>query len=95
MRLGIQPGLSEDGDAGVLVESVIAGTSAADAGIKAGDTLLTWNGESLDSTAIMMTKLRAAKAGDVVKVKVLRDGAQIEIDITLKASTTPRRPQND
>ena len=95
VRLGIQPGLSEDGDAGVLVESVSAGTSAADAGIKAGDTLLTWNGESLDSTAIMMTKLRAAKAGDVVKVKVLRDGAQIEIDITLKASTTPRRPQND
>ena len=34
VRLGIQPGLVEEGESGIKVEGVSAGTSAADAGIK-------------------------------------------------------------
>jgi hypothetical protein len=95
VRLGIQPGMTEDGESGILVESVSPNTSAADAGIKPGDILLSWNGESLGSTADMMVKLRASKPGDVAKMRVLRDGKEVEIDVELKASTAPRRPQND
>jgi len=95
VRLGIQPGMTEDGESGILVESVSPNTSAADAGIKPGDILLSWNGDSLGSTADMMVKLRASKPGDVAKMRILRDGKEMELDVELKASTAPRRPQND
>ena len=95
VRLGIQPGLTEEGESGIRVESVTAGTSAADAGLMAGDVLLSWNGESLDSTAMMMTKLRASKPDDMVKMRLLRANKEIEIDVKLKASTAQRQPRND
>jgi hypothetical protein len=95
VRLGIQPGMTEDGESGILVESVSPNTSAADGGIKPGDILLSWNGESLASTADMMTKLRASKPGDIAKIRLLRDGKKMTLDVELKASTAPRRPQND
>jgi S1-C subfamily serine protease len=57
--------------------------------------LLSWNGESLDSVGTMMTKLRATKPGDVVKMRVLRDDKEVELDVKMKASTAARRPQND
>ena len=75
--------------------SMSAGTSAADAGIKAGDVLLSWNGDSLDSTAAMMTKLRATKPGDIVKMRILRGNAEIELDVKMKASTAARRPADE
>ncbi len=95
VRLGIQPGMGEEGESGIRIESVSPGTSAADAGIKAGDVLLSWDGVSLDGIAAMMTKLREAKPGDVAKMKVLRGDEVLEIDVTLKASTAPQRPQQD
>ena len=95
VRLGIQPGLTEDGESGIRVESVTPGTSAAEGGILVGDVLLSWNGESLDSTGTMMTKLRATKPGDVVKFRILRDNKEVELDVKMKASTAPRRPANE
>ncbi|MFN9124345.1 MAG: M28 family peptidase [bacterium] len=95
VRLGIQPGLAGDGESGILVESVSPGTSAADGGLKAGDIMLSWNGDSLATVQDMMAKLRASKPGDVAKIRVLRDGKEIELNVELKASTAPRRPQND
>jgi Zn-dependent M28 family amino/carboxypeptidase len=95
VRLGIQPGLVESGESGIGVESVSEGTSAADAGIKPGDVLLAWNGESLDSVGTMMTKLRATKPGDVVKMRILRGNEELTIDVKMKASTAPRRPADE
>jgi hypothetical protein len=95
VRLGIQPGLAGDGESGIVVESVSPGTSAADGGMKPGDVMLSWNGDSLASVQDMMSKLRASKPGDIAKIRILRDGKEIELDVELKASTAPRRPQND
>lgn len=90
VRLGIMPGRFEgtDGDRthGVLVASVSSETSAADAGIRAGDVLLTWNGEELSDAGVMMSKLREHKPGDVVKVTVLREGKELPIEVTLRAA---------
>jgi S1-C subfamily serine protease len=88
--------MAEDGESGILVENVSPNTSAADAGIKVGDILLSWDGVSLGSTADMMTKLRASKPGDIAKMRVMRDGKEIEINVELKASTAQqKRPQDD
>ncbi|MFM7050638.1 MAG: M28 family peptidase, partial [Planctomycetota bacterium] len=95
VRLGIQPGPTEDGESGLQVLGVTAGTSAADAGIKVGDILVSWNGASLDDSGVLAQKLREHKPGDVVKIAIVRDGKDMTIDVTLKASAAQRRPQND
>lgn len=86
VRLGVQPGLVGDGETGVKVESVSEGTSAADAGIQAGDVLLTWDGEALDGAAGMMEQLRGKQPGDKVKIKLKRGSETREVEVTLKAS---------
>jgi S1-C subfamily serine protease len=48
--------------------------------------LLEWNGEKLEGAGAMMKHLRDHKPGDVVKVKVWRDGAELELPVTLRAS---------
>jgi S1-C subfamily serine protease len=57
--------------------------------------MLSWNGDSLGSVQDMMAKLRASKPGDVAKIRILRDAKEIELNVELKASTAPRRPQDD
>jgi hypothetical protein len=85
VRLGIMPAMGESDVVGVKVESVSAETSAAEAGIKPGDVLVSWNGEDLTSTGDMMSRLRSHKPGDVVKIVVVRDGKEIPLDVKLKA----------
>ena len=93
VRLGVMPAMGGVDDrpakapkAGVMVDSVSPETSAAEAGIKAGDVLLSWNGELLENTQAMMARLRDHKPGDKVKVKLWRDGKETEVEVTLKAS---------
>ncbi len=93
VRLGVMPAMGGDEDrpkgapkGGVMVDNVSADTSAADAGIKRGDIILSWNGEALEGGAAMMGKLRDANAGDKVKVRIWRDGKELEIEVTLRAS---------
>jgi hypothetical protein len=43
----------------------------------------------------MMTKLRATKPGDVVKMRILRGNAELTIDVQMKASTAARRPADE
>jgi len=89
VRLGVQPGLS-DGE-GVKVEAVSEGTSAADAGIVAGDVILSWDGTLLMGAGDLMSKLRSHEPGDVVTLVVVRDGKEQEVKVTLKASGGARR----
>lgn len=86
VRLGVSPGYAETGQQGVVVEAVSDGTSAAEAGIKKGDVLLSWNGELLEGAGDMMDHLRKHAPGDKVKIKIRRDGKDIELDVTMKAS---------
>ena len=71
---------------GLEIDDVSAGTSAADAGLKRGDVILSWNEKPLDDTPTLMERLREHEPGDVVKLKVLREGKEIQVDVTLKAS---------
>jgi hypothetical protein len=91
VRLGVMPGMGDDRpenapEGGVLVASVSEETSASAAGIREGDILLGWDGEDLADTKDMMTRLRAHKPGDVVRVRLWRDGKEETVDVTLQAS---------
>ena len=86
VRLGIQPAMGGHDGPGLKIEGVSAGTSASDAGLKAGDVILTWNEKPLNDAATLMERLRDHEPGDVVKLKVVRDGKEIMVDVTMKAS---------
>jgi Peptidase family M28/PDZ domain/PA domain len=86
VRLGVMPAMGDTDVEGVLVESVSAETSAAEAGIMKGDVLVTWNGKELTSTGDMMSRLREHKPGDEVVIKIMRDGKDMEVTVKLKAS---------
>ena len=86
VRLGIRPGMGGGDTFGVRVNGVSEGTSAADGGIQEGDIIVAWGGEDLIDVMDMVTRLREHQPGDVVEMVVLRDGEEIDLDITMKAS---------
>ena len=90
VRLGVMPAMGGNDVDGVLVESVSAGTSAADAGIVKGDILLMWNGKEMATAGDMMSHLRDHKPGDEAVIKLRRDGKEMEVTVKLKAGEQRR-----
>ena len=72
---------------GVKFADVQAGSPAEKAGLKAGDILVEFGGKRVQNLYDFQYALSAHKAGDVVTVKVLREGKTLEVPVTL----TPRK----
>ena len=85
VRLGIRPGMGADVEYGVLVEEVYEETSAAEGGVKPGDVMISWSGSRLESGRDLFQNLQQHEPGDVVTITVLREGEEIELQVTLKA----------
>ncbi|MCE9632091.1 MAG: trypsin-like peptidase domain-containing protein [Planctomycetia bacterium] len=73
--LGIQPDESRAFGENVVIGGVAAGSPAAEAGLKKGDVLLEFNGFELRQWRDLTERVAAAKAGDVVTLKVQRKGS--------------------
>jgi hypothetical protein len=86
VRLGIRPGMGDEVATGIYIEEVSEGTSAADAGMLAGDVIVRWNGKPVADLAELFENLSGAEPGDKVTLTVLREGQPVELDVTLKAS---------
>lgn len=69
---------------GVRFSDVRAGSPAEKAGLKGGDILVEWDGRTIGNLYDFTYALRGQKAGDVVKVKVLRGGQPVEASVTLE-----------
>ncbi|MCH2160810.1 MAG: M28 family peptidase [Phycisphaerales bacterium] len=89
VRLGIRPGMTDENEPGVRVESVSPGTSAELGGIKGGDFIIAWGGEDLVGIMDMVERLRTHRPGDKVKMVVIRDGEEVELEIVFQASSQP------
>jgi len=85
IRFGVAPGSYAEGEPGIPVGEVYPNTSAADAGIKAGDRLTKWNGDPIGDVADWMAKMGKHEPGDEVDVTVVRDKAEQVIKVKLKA----------
>ena len=72
-----------EGVKGVKFADVREGTPAAKAGLKAGDILVEFDGKTIGNLYDFTYALRAKKAGDEVKVKVMRDGKPLEVSVLL------------
>lgn len=85
VRFGVQPAYTADGK-GVVVENVFPTTSAAEAGLQAGDIMTSWNGTKITGVEDWMPLLSKANPGDEVKITYLRGGEEHTATAKLKAS---------
>jgi len=68
---------------GALVEDVTSGSSAAQAGLQKNDVVVKWDGEPIESAREMSRHIRETPAGRAVRLTVMRDGREIEVNVTL------------
>lgn len=76
---------SGDDEAGVDIKAVLADSAAAEAGLKAGDRLLTIDGRWTDSLADLFEIASHLKPGTTVPIAIKREGKEIELTIKLRS----------
>ncbi len=81
-RLGVT---LQDGDGGVIVESVAENSPAAKAGLETGDVITKLGGKGVGSTGDIISRVRDSAPGDKLKLTIERDGKEENIDVTLAA----------
>ena len=79
--LGVSTEDREEG--GVVIKVVGDETPAAEAGLLEGDVILTLNGEELEGAVQFSASLKLFKPGEKVKLKILRDDKEKEIEVEL------------
>jgi len=78
---------------GVLVNSVTPGTSASEAGIRQGDVLTEFNGQKIASVGQFRRVVADAPLGSRLAVVLVRDGAQKDVSVVLRARPEDRVAQ--
>ncbi len=68
---------------GAYVEKLTEGGAAEKAGIRPGDVVITFAGQTVASASDLTAMVRAEPAGAKVEVEVLRDGARKSFQVTL------------
>lgn len=71
------------GETGAELQNVEAGSPAADAGLQAGDVVVSFDGRQVSSSIDLVAAVTPREPGETVPVTVVRDGEQIDIDVTL------------
>jgi S1-C subfamily serine protease len=82
--LGVVPDYGTDiTRGGVRITGTSPGTPAAKAGLKDGDTIVGFDTKKIDNLYDLTDALAAAQPGDKVKIKFVRDGKEMSVDVTL------------
>lgn len=80
-------GLGLDKAKGVLIQSVQKGGGGDEAGLQAGDVILSVDGKEVNASNELQVIINSKRPGDIAKLNVFRDGKTIEKDVTLKPRT--------
>ena len=72
---------------GALVSQVEPGSPAAEAGLKAGDVIVSVNGQRVVASGDLPAALVQMRAGDQVQLGVVREGRDVEVTARLAGST--------
>lgn len=80
-------GFGRDNDHGALVAAVQPGTPAADAKIRAGDIILSFDGQEIEEMRDLPKVVATSSVGEKYKVDVWRDGARKTL--TIKTARFP------
>lgn len=74
-------------DEGAYVSAVSPDSGAEAAGIKVGDIIVGFDGETVSSASDLMLDVRTKNPGDKVTLQVDRDGEQMDVEVTLGQSS--------
>ncbi len=69
---------------GAYVVDVVADSSAADAGIKVDDIITEFDSQKIDENNALADLISKKKPGNTVNVKIFRNGAMLDLQVTLK-----------
>ncbi len=86
VRLGVMPDYAGDDKPGLLVESVVEGGAAKEAGMKDGDRIIEMGGQAVNDIYGYMEGLKSAKPGDTMEIVVERGGAKVKLSVKFKAA---------
>ncbi|NUU66041.1 serine endoprotease DegP [Enterobacteriaceae bacterium BIT-l23] len=75
-----------DAQRGAFVSQVMPNSSAAKAGVKAGDVIVSMNGKPISSFAALRAQVGSMPVGSKVKLGLLREGKQVTVDLELQQS---------
>jgi S1-C subfamily serine protease len=78
--------LGDRGDDGIIILSVTKGGGADHAGLKAGDELLSLNGQEAEDAFEMEDFMAKVKPGSTVKLEIFRGGRLVDIKLTVAPS---------
>ncbi|MBI2930730.1 MAG: trypsin-like peptidase domain-containing protein [Planctomycetes bacterium] len=81
--LGVQADPTAEGVEGVVIESVVPGSAAEEAGIKPGDVLVEFDGAELKTFDDLRAVISKKAVGDEVQVKLRRGEEDLEFSIRL------------
>ena len=73
---------------GALIDAVTSGSSAAQAGLQKNDVIVRWDGEPIESAREMSRLIRETPPGRAVRLTVMRDGREMEVNVTLGERTS-------
>jgi serine protease Do len=76
---------------GVLVSSVVEDSPASRAGLKAGDVIVSFNGQTVSSSSDLTRSLRDVRADAEVTIGIVRERKEVSLKTKLEAAA-PARP---
>jgi serine protease Do len=76
---------------GVIISRMLRVSEAYDAGLRAGDVILTLNGQAIDDPSQFLRQIADSKAGTTSVVKVLRGTKTIEFKLPIVSTSTSTR----
>lgn len=80
-ELAKKSGLDKSG--GALVAEVTNGSPAAQAGLKAGDVILEFNGKPVPDAGFLRNSVAASRPGTKAEMAVWRDGKKMKVSVTM------------
>ncbi|MFR8965604.1 MAG: S1C family serine protease [Bifidobacterium adolescentis] len=76
------------------VQAVTDGGPAPKAGVKAGDSIVAFNGKAVNNNYSLLGYVRASAMGDKVKLTVVRGGNTMDLEVTLDQEETKTNSSN-
>ncbi len=86
--IGVEMGENKTDVVGVYITDVIKGYPAEEAGMKAGDIIVQFDGVKVQNPLDLLAQILRHKVGDLVNIKIYRDGEYLNITLELVENPT-------
>jgi S1-C subfamily serine protease len=74
----------ESGAEGVFIAEVMEKSAAYDAGLKAGDVIVSISGSKVKNPSEVQAVISKYSPGDTIEISIVRDGEPLKIIVVLK-----------